>query len=248
MNFYALFIQLKELYKKKGFLALLFFLINGFNNVIIKKYIRGSFSQKGEDLILEQIFKGKKKGFYIDVGANDPDIFSNTKKFYLRGWRGINIEPNPILLKKFVIKRKRDINLNVGIGKKKYSAVFYEFEMNALSTFSKKDMENKIKLGCKLKKAYKVKIYRLEDIIKKFYKKKIDFITVDTEGMDFEVLRSNDWERFRPKAICVETGDFWLIPQRSKNNKKRFIDRLMIKNGYEVFYSNDLNTIYVETD
>jgi len=247
MNFNALFIQLKGIYRDKGLLAFLLFLIGVLNNKFINKYIRSSFSQKGEDLILERIFKGKKRGYYIDVGANDSDIFNNTKKFYLKGWKGINIEPNPILFKKFLINRKRDISLNVGIGKKTGDATFYEFEMNSLSTFSKKDKENKIKVGYKLKKKYKIKIYRLENIMKKFCKKKVDFITIDTEGLDYGVLQSNNWEKFRPKAVCVETGDVWsILSGRFRNNKKKIIDKFMLNKGYKVFYSNDLNTIYVE--
>lgn len=247
MNLYALAIQIKGIYKRKGLIGLLTFLINGFNNSIVNKYIRGSFSQKGEDLVLEKIFKEKKRGFYIDVGANDPDIFNNTKRFYIRGWKGINIEPNPILLKQFAVERKKDTNLNIGIGKKRHSMIFYEFELNALSTFEKKDMKNKIKLGCKLKKEYQVEIYRLEDIIRKFSKEKIDFLTVDTEGMDLEVLESNNWKRFRPKAVCVETGEFWSTLGRAKDTKKELIDRFMFKNGYRIFYTNDLNTIYIES-
>lgn len=250
MNFHALFLQLKEIYRREGSLALLLFLINGFNNAFINKYIRGSFSQKGEDLILEKIFKRKNKGFYIDVGANDPNIFNNTKKFYLRGWRGINVEPNPILLEKFRVDRKRDINLNVGIGRKSGFASFFEFEISSISTFSKKDKENKIKLGYKLKGEFKVKIYRLEDIIRKFHNKKVDFINIDTEGMDLEVLKSNNWKKFKPRVVCVETGDVWSIlsGDLKTSNKKKLIDKFMIKNGYKVFYSNNLNTIYVEAN
>lgn len=249
MNFHALFLQLNEIYNKKGFLALLTFLIIGFNNAFINKYIRGSFSQKGEDLILDKIFANKNRGFYVDVGANNPDVFNNTKKFYLKGWKGINIEPNPMLLKRFKIERKRDINLNFGIGIKRGFASFYEFEVSSISTFSKNDKENKIKLGYRLKNEAKIKVYRLEEIMRKFCKKKIDFMNVDTEGMDLEVLKSNDWKMFRPKAVCVETGDVWsTLSSELENNKKKLIDRFMISNSYRIFYSNDLNTIYVEND
>lgn len=247
MNFNAFFLQLKKIYKDQGFFALLLFLVSVLKNKLINKYINGSFSQKGEDLILERIFKGKKKGYYVDVGANDPDFYNNTKKFYLKGWKGINIEPNPILFNKFLIDRKRDISLNVGIGKRTGTAIFYEFEVNSLSTFSKKDKENKVKVGYKLKKEYKIKIYRLENIVRKYCKKKVDFITIDTEGLDYEVLQSNNWKTFRPKAVCVETGDVWsVLSGRLRNNKKKIIDKFMLNKGYKVFYSNDLNTIYVE--
>ncbi len=87
-------------------------------SIFYKTYIisifTNSFAQFGDDIIIEKLL-GKRKGFYIDIGANHPDRFSNTKRFYVNGWRGINIEPNPISYNKF-LKRKKDVNLNIGIG------------------------------------------------------------------------------------------------------------------------------------
>ena len=86
-----------------------------FFNTYIKSVFTNSFSQYGEDVIIDRLLCHKKRGFYIDIGANHPDRFSNTKRFYVKGWSGINIEPNPIIFKKFA-KRTRDVNLNIGIG------------------------------------------------------------------------------------------------------------------------------------
>ena len=77
-----------------------------------------SFSQYYEDLILFAIFFDIKKGFYIDIGANDPNHISVTKAFYLRGWYGLNIEPLPNMYNKLMKYRNRDINLQIGIGEK----------------------------------------------------------------------------------------------------------------------------------
>jgi hypothetical protein len=65
----------------------------------VKSIFTNSYAQFREDTILDRFFK-KSTGFYIDIGANHPDRFSNTKKFYKKGWSGINIEPNPVSFKK----------------------------------------------------------------------------------------------------------------------------------------------------
>ena len=85
-----------------------------------------SYSQFFEDFILFCIFYDVKNGFYIDVGANDPNIYTVTKAFYLRGWYGINIEPLPNKYKNLVKYRQRDINLQIGVGKIKGKASFIE--------------------------------------------------------------------------------------------------------------------------
>ena len=77
-----------------------------------------SYSQHLEDLVLFSIFYDVKNGFYIDIGAHDPNHISVTKAFYLKGWYGINIEPLPSKYKALQIHRRRDINLNLGIGEK----------------------------------------------------------------------------------------------------------------------------------
>ncbi len=94
-----------------------------------------SYSQFYEDLILFCVFYDIENGFYIDVGANDPDKISVTKAFYLRGWNGINLEPLPDKYKSLLNKRKRDINLQIGAGKEKGNFTF--LVRGELSTFSK---------------------------------------------------------------------------------------------------------------
>ena len=95
-----------------------------------------SYSQWGEDIIIDNLLGRKKRGFYIDIGAYDPTRFSNTKRFYLRGWRGINVEPDPVRIKKFHKERPGDINLNIGIADKSRVLNFFKFDPPTLSTFS----------------------------------------------------------------------------------------------------------------
>lgn len=248
MNPKALFKQFITIYRNRGLLFFLFFIIKAFDDTCIKKYLRGSFSQKGEDLIIERIIGIKKKGFYIDIGAHNPNIFNNTKRFYIKGWSGINIEPNPVLIREFIRQRRRDINLNIGIRKLPGVATFYEFEADSLSTFSKDEKENNLKLGYKLKQELRIPVLSLKSVIEKYCKTKIDFISIDTEGLDYEVLQSNDWKKFRPKIVCIETGDFNSMITGIKSNKKDFISSFMTKNGFIKYYDNGLNTIYLNNE
>lgn len=245
MNLKVLLKQFISIYKEQGALSLLRYIAIACDDKIIKRFIKGSFSQKGEDLIIDKILGFKRHGVYVDVGAHNPNMFNNTKRFYLKGWHGINIEPNPTLIKNFRSLRKRDINLNIGIKNTSEIAKFYDFETDLLSTFSKHEKENNIQLGYKLRREVDIPVKTLKSVLALYCKTKIDFISIDTEGLDYEVLKSNNWEKFRPTLVCVETGDFnSMINGQKISGKKKLIDSLMKKNGYRQVYTNGLNSIY----
>lgn len=169
-----------------------------------------SYSQDGEDMILKALFEQKKgyKGFYVDVGAHHPVRFSNTKYFYNRGWRGINIEPTPNAIKAFKLFRKRDINLNIGIGPENGSLTFYSFNEPALNSFSKEVSEKIHNNPSKYKiiEELQIDVLPLSEVFDKYLPvgQKIDFISIDVEGLDYQVLLSNDWDRYQPEVILVE--------------------------------------------
>ena len=112
----------------------------------LSKFI--TFSEYLEDYILFCILYDIKNGFYIDIGANDPDLCSVTKAFYLRGWHGINIEPLPDKYKSLQLIRKKDININICAGKIKGNGTLYLQE--GLSTMIKKYKKKKNILKSKL--------------------------------------------------------------------------------------------------
>lgn len=244
-----LFKQLYHTYRKQGAIALSDYLLKSFKYLTIDKYLHGSFSQKGEDLVIDKYFNHKKKGFYIDIGAYDPMLNSNTKFFYDRGWNGINIEPNPTRIKLFEGARKRDINLNLGVGSANGKTIFYELEANGLSTFSEKEANSMISVGHKLKRKIKVQMHKLEEIMKKYVKSGVDFISIDTEALDLEVLKSNDWKKYRPKILCIETLDFADLLTSTKGNisKKETISSYLSGKGYKEYFSNGLNTLYIDS-
>jgi FkbM family methyltransferase len=196
--------------------------------------IGASYSQRGEDLIISKALGNKRKGFYVDVGAFDPFILSNTLKFYKRGWGGINIEPQRERYASFVKNRQRDINLNIGIGKKEGVMDFFEMVQPVLSTFSKSEAKENQKLGYKLKGVSKIKVCHLSRVLSSHVgKKKIDFMTIDAEGFDLNVLESNDWKRFRPTLICVES-----------NKNPQAQEEFLNKKGYTRIFYNGLNSIF----
>jgi FkbM family methyltransferase len=209
----------------------------------INENILGSYSQKGEDLIIDKILNYKKKGFYVDVGANNPYDCSNTARFYRRGWRGINIEPIPNNLNKFKKERPLDINLNIGVGNKEGSFDFFEFEEDMLSTFSKKEANEEIKKGKKFLKKHKIKIQKLSSVLEKYTKnKEIDLLSIDTEGFDMDVLKSNNWKKFRPKLVCIETA------QRDGSNNLSLYEKFFSKVKYKLIDKTRLNSIYQRVD
>lgn len=203
---------------------------------VFKRAILNRFSMSGEDVVIERLLKHKNQGFYVDVGANDPWRFNNTARFYKMGWSGINIEPNFNKYQALKSHRKRDISLNVGVSLTKRKINFYEFEPDTLCTFSEARATKYLKEGFRLKKQLEVETVPLRDILDQHGKGKvIDFLTVDTEDMDKEVLLSNDWKRFRPLLICVEVV---------RPNANGDISSFLQEHGYAEIYSNNLNTIY----
>lgn len=197
-----------------------------------------SYSQIHEDLIIDIIINSDK-GFYIDIGANDPQHFSNTKRFYDKGWNGINIDPNPKCYEKFIETRTRDINLNMGISNKNGELNFYELTYTPLSSFNKEmAIINAEKFGIKIEKEYKVKVVSLKDIYEEFVKDRIvDFISIDTEGHEMEVLSGNNWDLYRPKLLIIETG-------RLHHEIYNFV----VSKNYSPVIHNNLNGFYVNNE
>jgi len=201
-------------------------------------YIRrffGSYSQYGEDIILAGLLKGAKSGFYIDIGAHHPTDLNNTQYFYERGFRGINIEPNPKLIEEFFVQRPEDVNLNVGIASGESEMKFYVLEAATLSTFDEgAALDSCSKYNSKITEEIQVKTISLKNVIEEYANgKTIDFISVDAEGYDLIVLQSNDWQKYRPKLIMVEV-----------NQDMDNILQFMFDNNYKVLYNNYTNCIF----
>jgi FkbM family methyltransferase len=177
----------------------------------IKKMIPAlCYSQEGEDMILQRIFEKQKTGFYVDIGAHHPCRFSNTALFYKKGWRGINVDPFPGTKRLFDRHRRRDLNLEIGVSASSRDLTYYMFNEPAFNTFDKslaeaREIEN---LSC-LVDSKSIATLPLVDILDQNLPvgQGIDFLTIDVEGFDFEVLKSNDWKKYLPQIVILESLD-----------------------------------------
>jgi FkbM family methyltransferase len=191
-----------------------------------------SYAQNREDVLLAAFFFGQKDGFYVDVGANDPEADSVTKYFYDRGWHGINIEPSPRLHGAVERARKRDVNLNVGVSDTKGTLSFREYAGHGLSTFSsatKAEHEAGDNPFVVDYQDYDVPVRRLDDILAEQKVGTIDFMKIDVEGYEYEVIVSNDWKKFRPRVLCIEANHVhndWRKVLKDVNYTKVFFDGL----------------------
>lgn len=165
------------------------------------------YGQDGEDLILDRLLERQTQGFYIDVGAHHPVRFSNTYLFYRRGWRGINIDAMPGSMQPFERLRPRDINVECGVAGSAGKLTYYRFNEPALNTFDIAEAQLKDKPPYQLLSSIEVDVERLDVLLERNLPagQQIDFLSVDVEGKDEEVLRSNDWVRYRPRFILAET-------------------------------------------
>lgn len=165
------------------------------------------YGQDGEDLILDRLLERQAQGFYVDVGAHHPVRFSNTYMFYKRGWCGINIDAMPGSMKKFERVRPRDINVECGVAGSAGKLMYYRFNEPALNTFDAAEAQLKNKPPYQLLDVVEVTVARLDTLLERHLPvgQEIDFLSVDVEGKDEEVLRSNDWSRYRPRFILAET-------------------------------------------
>ena len=192
---------------KNYLFQLLLTTIRNIRNFYFDGFAIKSYAQEGEDIVLKRIFSGQSTGFYVDVGAHHPMRFSNTYSFYKLGWSGINIEPNPNSFNLFTKYRSRDINLNYGIAKNKGNLEYYMFDEPALNTFDAEVLNNrKTNTHYKHTKTIHIDVMPLADMLKQHIPNgiKVDFLSIDVEGLDLEVLISNDWQKYRPNWVLVE--------------------------------------------
>ena len=199
---------------------------------ILEPYSNLYWSQEGEDILIKRIFANKKNGFYVDVGAHHSSRFSNTYKLYKENyWNGVNIDSSLSSYLDLKKKRKRDININVGISHKKEILKFYSFNEGALNTFSLKK-KNQLKLKYKLKKIERIQCKKLSDVLDGCLKKKIkiDLLAIDTEGYDLKVLKSNNWNKYLPDYIIVE-----ILSSTLDEIMKNSITKFLNKRHYRIY-------------
>ena len=191
-------------------------------------------------MILRRVFESVHKGFYVDVGACHPKRFSNTYFFYKQGWRGINIDAMPGSMDLFNRQRPRDINIETAVSDRKQVLTYYAFNEPALNGFSKtitmlRDGHGNYKLIFKKN----LETSTLEEILDQYMPKNqnIDFLTIDAEGLDYSILKSNNWTKYAPGVILIEIlGN--TFDELGNNEITIFLKQF----GYNI-YAKCLNTI-----
>ena len=205
-------------------------------NLLLANFI--SYSQCFEDFILFYLFYDIKEGFYIDVGANDPNIYSVTKACYQRGWYGINVEPLPDKFQMLVKERQRDINLQFGAGNIEGNASLMYFGYHGLSSslFYNKTGNNSQILNITIK--------TMSNICKMYVPKgiKIQFCKIDVERAEKYVLLGYDFENYRPKVFCIET----LININTNTPEYKEWEFILTKNDYQFAYYYKGNRFYYD--
>jgi len=192
-----------------------------------------TYAQYNEDVILLALLHDVKQGYYIDVGANHPVRDSVTFLFYQRGWRGVNIEPVKELYDQLVKHRKRDVSLNCGAGSKRGTLTLREYtETQGHSTFV--DLVKTDHDVSEPYHDYDVEVKALAQIIKEQGNPHISFLKIDVEGFEYEVIKGNDWEKYRPEIVCVEA-----------NNVKQDWSQILTDHAYTLFIFDGLNEYYI---
>lgn len=203
------------------------------------------FSQNFEDLYLWRLFKDKAQGFYIDVGAYHPETDSVTKIFYDQGWSGINIEPIPRLFGLFQLHRDRDVNLPIVVSTTNGKVILTQYGDSGLATLSPT-------LGVSAPIQYKEQRQEIEvssrtlfDVIKTYSPRSIDFLKIDVEGLESDVITSASFEllpeELRPRVILLEAT----MPSIRISSSAREESRKLLSDfGYKQFFFDGLNDYY----
>tara|TARA_B100001093_G_scaffold475159_1_gene500490 strand:+ start:533 stop:1261 length:729 start_codon:yes stop_codon:yes gene_type:complete len=216
-----------------------------FYNIYVRNYkFYFDGSQFGEDKEIMKIFKNVFSGNYVDVGCFHPTRSNNTFKLYKTGWQGMNIDLNPLTIELFNYARPEDINICAAISnietKKKLYFLGDLDSKNTLNFNHKKWINKHFRVKNEDIKIKTVKTKKLNDILEKHNFHKIDFMNIDIEGHELEVVKSINFKKFKIKVICIEILDY---DDFSATRKKKLITFLK-KNKYALIGISKINYIF----
>ena len=206
---------------------------------------RTAFGQFGEDLVIEGILQthGRiQSGNYVDVGAYHPIKYSNTAMLYEKyGWSGLNIDANQAAIDEFQLVRPSDINLTALVGEDKSEREYVYFNHPGVDSADKKMIEMQTRDSSPFQETFRETRFSqpLSELLDRHFesKRNVDFLSVDAEGMDLEVLKSNNWDRYRPFLIAVETHGMDLDKQKD-NDIYMYLSQLGYKFVSHVFVTS----------
>ena len=194
----------------------------------------------GEDLFVKDFFQNDNEGYYVDVGSYHPFFWNNTYLLYKKNWNGINIDANPLSTELFNIARKDDYNFNLAVTNKKKNKIklFYRRKINVLNTtdesFAKRNFPN----GYESKE---IDCLSLNNILAKtnFKNKIIDFLNVDVENTEIDVLESLDFNIYKPRLICVE-----IHIENPNSLQSNLTYKFLEEKGYKIVWKKEYSYIF----
>ena len=196
-----------------------------------------TYAQNFEDLMLYRALRHVDKGLYIDLGASDPDFQSVTRAFYERGWRGINVEPNPSFFSRLAERRNEDVNINVAVSDATGEAEFFFVGENTWLSTLERDMAHRYEDQGMSVRTEGVRIVTLRDICEQHVgDKAIHFLKIDVEGHELGVLRGGDFTRWRPWIIVAEAHD-----EHDSWDAWKAWQELLERSDYRFIYQDGLN-------
>lgn len=203
-----------------------------------------SYAQNFEDVMIARLFPRDHKGFYIDVGAADPVHLSVTKHFYDAGWHGINVEPLPRFHQRLSEARPRDVNLPAVIGRKHSARMFFEIAELPENSTSDESVMAQLKEQGRTVHTHQVDVLSLEEVCDRHVgDRQIDFMKVDVEGGELDVLQSANWTRYRPVLLVIEA-----VVVNGREETWKGWEHVVVGQGYEKVWFDGLNNYYLRRE
>lgn len=228
------------------------FLID-FLSILKKKFncYKRSYSFGSVDLLINYYFKNKKKGIYLDVGCQHPVSNNNTYLLFKKGWSGINIDLDQKSIELFNLVRKNDINLNTAVSSSvTEKKLFFYHDKSAINTLDE-DVSNF--QSAKVKEIRNVKTNTLNNILNENNIKKIDYLNIDVEGHEIDVLNGFDIKKYSPEIVSIEYLDLKMKRLEFKNNNLKNvvnseIYKYMDSNGFSLINWNHADLIFINNN
>lgn len=206
-----------------------------------------TYSQCGEDRILLYLFKslGINKPSYLDLGASHPIRANNTYLFYTLGASGVCVDADFESCRSISRVRKRDKCIHVGVTfDDRREADFFVFSNRGLSTLSREEAEYRSTHGSyRVVNVEKINLKTINELIAENFSSSPDFLSIDLEGIDFQVIQSMDFSKYRPTAICVETITYSETRQESKLVD---LEKYILSQNYVLYADTHINSIFVD--
>jgi FkbM family methyltransferase len=202
-----------------------------------------SYAQNFEDVMLRRALQDIEAGFYVDVGAGDPDADSVTRWFYENGWRGINVEPDPRYFARLEERRPEDTNVQCAVGAANGNIIFNVSPVVGLSTGSERRLAEIANIEHLVTKPMVVPAVTLDQLFTLSCGKAIEFLKIDAEGMEDEILKSMSFMSYRPRIIVAEA-----TMANNQQSSHQIWEPRLLNNGYQLAWFDGLNRFYVRQE